>query len=114
MKVDATAGKNVVDSFKGDSMDIGKYIVEFAFGDIYDRGILDFKQREIITLSSLVSIGDTSPQLAVHIHAALNVGMTQKEIIEIFIHLIPYVGFPRVLNAVNLANSIFEENDNGD
>ncbi len=108
-QVDKQAGRDVINSLEGLPEDIGRYIIEFAFGDIYSRGTLDLKQREMITITSLLVQGDTSPQLRVHINGALNVGLTKEEIIETFIQTIPYVGFPRVLNAVNVAKEIFKE-----
>lgn len=106
--VDREAGEAVIHSLSGDAEDIGTYIIEFAFGDIYDRGTLNLRQREMITITSLLTQGDTSPQLKVHINGALNVGLSEKEIIETFIQTIPYVGFPRVLNAVNVAQEVFQ------
>ncbi|MGL5898478.1 MAG: carboxymuconolactone decarboxylase family protein [Lactobacillaceae bacterium] len=108
-QVDKQAGRDVINSLEGLPEDIGRYIIEFAFGDIYSRGTLDLKQREMITITSLLVQGDTSPQLRVHINGALNVGLTKEEIIETFIQTIPYVGFPRVLNAVNVAKEIFKK-----
>ncbi|MCT6893779.1 MAG: carboxymuconolactone decarboxylase family protein [Bombilactobacillus mellifer] len=108
-QVDKQAGRDVINSLEGLPEDIGRYIIEFAFGDIYSRGTLDLKQREMITITSLLVQGDTSPQLRVHINGALNVGLTKEEIIETFIQTIPYVGFPRVLNAVNVAKEVFKE-----
>lgn len=108
-KVDQKAGRDVINSLAGLPEDIGRYIIEFAFGDIYSRKTLDLKQREMITITSLLTQGDTSPQLKVHINGALNVGLTKEEIIETFIQTIPYVGFPRVLNAVNVAKEVFNE-----
>lgn len=108
-QVDKQAGSDVINSLEGLPEDIGRYIIEFAFGDIYSRGTLDLKQREMITITSLLVQGDASPQLRVHINGALNVGLTKEEIIETFIQTIPYVGFPRVLNAVNVAKEVFKE-----
>lgn len=108
-QVDKQAGRDVINSLEGLPEDIGRYIIEFAFGDIYSRGTLDLKQREMITITSLLVQGDTSPQLRVHINGALNVGLTKEEIIETFIQTIPYVGFPRVLNAVNVTKEVFKE-----
>ena len=108
-QVDKQAGRDVINSLEGLPEDIGRYIIEFAFGDIYSRGTLDLKQREMITITSLLVQGDTSPQLRVHINGALNVGLTKEEIIETFIQTISYVGFPRVLNAVNVAKEVFKE-----
>ncbi|WP_101844971.1 carboxymuconolactone decarboxylase family protein [Halobacillus sp. Marseille-P3879] len=90
--------------------DIGKYIVEFAYGDIYSRSNLSNKHRALTVLSSLVTQGAGSlPQLELHINTALNVGLTEEEIVEAMIQLIPYVGFPTVINAVKQAQHVFHE-----
>ncbi|GAJ25612.1 4-carboxymuconolactone decarboxylase [Liquorilactobacillus sucicola DSM 21376 = JCM 15457] len=106
-KIDGEIGKKVIDSLKNISPETGQFIIEFAFGDIYERKILDLKQREMITLSSLITQGDTHNQLIVHINGALNVGLTRNEIIETFVQCIPYVGFPKVLNAISTAKEVF-------
>ncbi|WP_204988051.1 carboxymuconolactone decarboxylase family protein [Sporolactobacillus pectinivorans] len=108
-EVDGEQGNKVVQSLKDIAPDLGKFIIEFAFGDIYTRPVLDLKQRECITLSSLVSLGGTENQLRVHINGALNVGVAPKEVAEVFIQCIPYVGFPRVLNAVAVAKEVFKD-----
>lgn len=107
--IDGTIGGNVITSLEDIAPDIGKYIVEFAFGDIYSREILSLQEREIITLTSLLTSGGCENQLNVHINASLNVGISKEKIIETFIHCIPYVGFPKVLNAVFVAKEIFAE-----
>ncbi|WP_341480367.1 carboxymuconolactone decarboxylase family protein [Clostridium thermobutyricum] len=107
--IDGTIGGNVITSLEDIAPDIGKYIVEFAFGDIYSREILSLQEREIITLTSLLTSGGCENQLKVHINASLNVGISKEKIIETFIHCIPYVGFPKVLNAVFVAKEIFAE-----
>ena len=84
-------------------------IVEFAFGDVYCREGLDLQEREMITLATLLTLGGCETQLEVHLHGALNVGVTPQKIIETFLQCIPYTGFPRVLNAVAVAKRIFEQ-----
>lgn len=96
-------------SLKEIAPDLGDYIVEFAFGDIYSREGLNLQEREIVTLASLLTQGGCEAQLEVHIQAALNVGLTPEKIIECFLQCIPYVGFPRVLNAVFLADKLFKK-----
>lgn len=108
-KVDGKGGEEVINSLKDIAPDLGKYIIEFAFGDIYTRGGLTLKEREMITIVSLLSMGGAEPQLKVHIHAALNVGISKESIIEAFIQCIPYAGFSRVLNGVNTAREVFEK-----
>ena len=108
-EVDGTAGEKVVAALQDMAPDLGKYIVEFAFGDIYSREGLSLAEREMVTLSSLLTQGGCEPQLEVHIHGALNVGIAPGKIVEIFLQCIPYTGFPRVLNAVSAARKIFAE-----
>lgn len=107
-EVDGTAGEKVIKALGDIAPDLGKYIVEFAFGDIYCREGLDLKEREMITLASLLTMGGCETQLEVHINGALNVGISPHKIIEAFLQCIPYTGFPRVLNAVGVARKVFE------
>lgn len=109
MEVDGTGGANVINSLKDISPDLGRFVIEFAFGDIYSREGLDLQQRQLITISSLTTLGGCEPQLTVHINAALNVGLSPKEIIEAILHCTPYTGFPRVLNATFVAKEVFKE-----
>ena len=108
-KIDGVGGEAVINSLADIAPDVGKFIVEFAFADIYARPTLTLKEREMITITSLLTSGGCEPQLNVHINGAINVGISQQKIIETFIQCIPYVGFPRVLNAIFVAKSIFEQ-----
>lgn len=102
-------GENVIKSLEKIAPDLGNFIVEFAFGDIYTRGGLTKGEREMITLSSLLTAGGCEPQLKVHIGGALNVGISPEKVIETFLQCIPYTGFPKVLNAVFTAKKVFAE-----
>ena len=106
-EVDGHAGENVISSLKGIAPDLGKYIIEFAFGDVYCRDGLSLEEREMITITSLLTAGGCEPQLEVHINGSLNVGISPGKIIETFIQCIPYTGFPKVLNAVSVAKKVF-------
>lgn len=81
------------------------YIVGFAYGEIYTRDGLDNKQRAMVTLASLVTLG-TEPQFELHVNTALTAGLTPKQIIETVVHTIPYIGFPRVLNALAIIKKV--------
>ncbi len=105
-QVDGEGGERVIESFSDIAPDVGRYIVEFAFGDIYARKGLKLRDRELATIASLCTQGSCEPQLRVHIQGALNAGLTKTEIIETFIQLIPYVGFPKVLNAISVAKEV--------
>ena len=107
--IDGKGGENVIKSLEDIAPDLGKFIVEFAFGDIYTREGLTTKEREMITLSSLLTAGGCEPQLEVHINGALNVGISPEKVIETFLQCIPYTGFPKVLNAVFTAKKVFAE-----
>lgn len=111
MEVDGDGGSRVIESLQDIAPDLGKYVIEFGFGDIYSREGLDLKQRQLITISSLTTQGGCEPQLHVHINASLNVGLSPQEITEAIMHCTPYTGFPRVLNAVFVAKKVFQERD---
>ncbi|MDO4275233.1 MAG: carboxymuconolactone decarboxylase family protein [Eubacteriales bacterium] len=108
-RIDGAGGEAVIQSLQDISPDLGRFIVEFAFGDIYTRKELSLQEREIITIASLLTAGGCEPQLEVHINGALNVGVTPQKIVETFLQCIPYTGFPKVLNAIFVARKVFEE-----
>jgi len=108
-EIDGEQGDKVMQALADIAPDLGRYIIGFAFGEIYTRPPLDLQQRELITLAALAAQGGCEKQLHVHIHASLNVGLTREQIIETFIQCIPYLGFPKVLNAVFVAKEVFAE-----
>lgn len=106
-QVDDAGGEAVINSLSGIAPDLGRYIVEFAFGDIYARDGLSLQERELVSIASLLTAGGCEPQLRVHLNGALNVGVAPEKIMETLIHCVPYVGFPRALNAVSAAKEVF-------
>lgn len=108
-KIDGIGGENVIKSLEDIAPDIGRFIIEFAFGEIYPREELSLPEREMVTITSLLTSGGCEPQLEVHINGALNVGLSPQKIVETFIQCIPYVGFPKVLNAIRAAKNIFSD-----
>jgi 4-carboxymuconolactone decarboxylase len=109
LEVDAEGGERVIESLRDVAPDLGRYVVEFTFGEIYQRPVLDLRQRQLVTISALTTLGGVEPQLEVHIIAGLNVGLSAREVVEAILHCIPYTGFPRVLNAVFVAKRVFAE-----
>lgn len=107
--IDGKGGEEVIKSLEEISPDLGKYIIEFAFGDIYSRPFLSLQEREIITIVSLLTTGGCEPQLEVHINGALNTGIEPIKVVESFLQCIPYTGFPKVLNAIFTAKRVFQE-----
>jgi 4-carboxymuconolactone decarboxylase len=110
-EIDGEAGERVIESLKDIAPDLGRYTIEFPFGDIYSRPGLDLKAREIATVAALTALGNAASQLKVHIHGALNVGCTRLEVIEVIIQMAVYAGFPAALNGMFAAKEVFKERD---
>ena len=108
-EIDGQAGERVIESLADIAPDFARYLIEFPFGDIYARPGLDVKNREIATVAALTALGNAQPQLKVHIHAALNVGCTQTEILEVIMQMAVYAGFPAALNGLFAAKEVFAE-----
>ena len=109
--IDGEQGEAVMSALADIAPELGQYIIGFVCGEIYNRPALDLRQRELITLTALAAQGRCEKQLHVHIHSAQNVDLTRAEIIETFIHCVPYLGFPKVLNAIFVAKEILAEKD---
>ena len=88
--------------------DFQEMLSRFIFGDVFSQGDLTDKMRELITLVVLAA-NQTQDQLSAHVFAALNIGVAPVEIKEALYQCAPYIGFPKTLNALNRANSVFEK-----
>jgi len=108
-EVDGQAGEKVIQSLEDIAPDFARYVIEFPFGDIYSRPGLDLKSREIAVVAALTAMGNATPQLKVHIHAALNVGLTREEIVETIMQMAVYAGFPAALNGLMAAKEVFAQ-----
>ena len=87
--------------------DLSRFVVEFPYCEIYTREEVDLKTRELCTVAALTAIG-TIPQLKDHINAALNVGNSPREIVEIIMQMSAYAGFPKAINGVLAAKDVFK------
>ena len=110
-KIDGALGERVISSLEDIAPDLGRFIVEFAFGDVYTRSGLDLVSRELVTVAALASIGSATPQLKVHMHGFLNVGGTREQLVETVIHLCAYAGFPRAINAAMAARDVLADRE---
>ena len=108
-EIDGEIGERVVESLAGIAPDFARYIVEFPFGDIYSRPGLDLRSREIAVVAALTAMGNATPQLKVHIQAALNVGVTRDEVVETIMQMAVYAGFPAALNGLMAAKEVFAQ-----
>lgn len=106
-EIDGEAGERVIDSLAGIAPDFARYLIEFPFGDIYSRPGLDLRSREMAVVAALTAMGNAAPQLKVHLQAALNVGVTREEIVEVIMQMAVYAGFPAALNGLAAAREVF-------
>ena len=89
--------------------EFAKVNVEFPFGELYRRDVIDDKTRELCTVAALTVQGFSMPELKVHIKGALNTGSNKSEILEIITQMIAYCGFPAATNALLAAQDVFDE-----
>jgi 4-carboxymuconolactone decarboxylase len=99
---------NLLKAYEKIAPDFSRYLVEFAFGEIYARDG-DLRQRELVAIASLATMGGCDPQLETHVHGAFNVGLTEAEVVEAVMTLIPYIGFPKALNAMAVVKRVVEK-----
>jgi len=100
--------ENLLRTYEDVAPDFTRYLVEFAFGEIYARSG-DLKQRELVAIASLATMGGCDAQLETHVHGAFNTGLTEAEVVEAVMTLIPYAGFPRALNAMAVVKRVVEK-----
>lgn len=79
---------------------IQDYLSAYCFGDFYTRGTLDLKMRELITFCAICCLGGCEPQAKAHAGANLSVGNTREAMIDALTQCLPFIGFPRTLNAL--------------
>lgn len=110
-ELDSEAAAALTESLRDVAPDLGRYAIEFAFGDVFARPGLDLRTREVANVAALTALGNARPQLKFHINAALNAGVTRDEIGELVIQMAVYAGFPAALNAASAAAEVFAERD---
>jgi len=110
-RVDGAGGEAVVESLQDIAPDLGRYIVEYSFGDVYSRPGLSLWERELVSVAACSALGTCVPQLHVHINGFLNVGGTQDELVELMIQIAVYAGFPAALNAIASLRKVLTENN---
>ena len=85
---------------------IQNYLSAMCFGDFYTREGLDLKTRELLTFIMLISLGGAEPQATSHAKANISMGNDKDILIEAVTQCIPYIGYPRTLNAITIINGI--------
>jgi 4-carboxymuconolactone decarboxylase len=88
---------------------IQKYLSTNCFGDYVTRAGIDIKTGELLTFSILLALGGCEPQLKGHIQGNVNLGNTKAVLLSVVTQLLPYVGYPRTLNAIRCLNEVVPE-----
>jgi 4-carboxymuconolactone decarboxylase len=89
-----------------DEMHIQKLLSANCFGDHYTRTGLEIKTRELLTFAMLISLGGCEPQAKGHVAANLNVGNDRGVLISLVTQLLPFIGYPRTLNALRVIDDV--------
>jgi len=103
-------GSDVIDklyaSAPDDELHIQRYLSAHCFGDHYTRTGIDVPTRELLTFSMLVSLGGCEPQVKGHVAANRNVGNDRARLIDVLTQLLPFIGYPRTLNALRVVDEV--------
>jgi 4-carboxymuconolactone decarboxylase len=87
------------------------WIVTSLFGGTYQREGLALRDRQIATPAALTALGGVEPQLDDHVRNSLRIGVGAQEIVEVTVHLAPYVGVPRALAGLRVAAAVLREKE---
>lgn len=98
-------------SAPANQLHIQKYLSANCFGDYITRNGLEVKTRELVTFSMLLSLGGCEAQLKGHIQGNLNLGNNKETLLSVVTQLLPYIGYPRSLNAINCLNEVIPEKE---
>jgi 4-carboxymuconolactone decarboxylase len=103
----AEAGKTEFDA------DYQRYITENAWGTIWTRPGLDKKTRHMLTIAMLAALGKQD-ELALHVRATRNTGVTPEELREVLLHVSVYAGVPAANSAFAIAKRVYKESEEGE
>ena len=88
---------------------IVNYLSAFCFGDFYTRKGLDLKTRELLTFAIVSALGGCEAQVKAHVQGNANMGNTKQNLVDALAQMLPYIGFPRILNALSCINAVLQE-----
>ena len=100
-------GEHMKDAWKAGH--INRWLAANCFGDYYTRTGLDLRQREMITFCFLAAQGGCEPQLTGHAQGNMNMGNDKDFLIKVVSQCLPYIGYPRSLNAISCINKAAEQ-----
>jgi 4-carboxymuconolactone decarboxylase len=108
----AIFGKMIDDLYEQspkDQLHIQHLLSANCFGDYYTRNGMDIRLRELVTLSILIALGGADSQVKGHVRGNLNVGTGREVLVDVITQLLPWVGYPRTLNALSALNELAPE-----
>ena len=91
--------------------DFARLVIEYAFGAIFSRSVLDMRSRELIAVAILTARGDLVKPLRAHVTSALKFGTTRAEVVEAMMQVSIYSGFPVVINALTACHDLLTNPD---
>lgn len=102
----AIFGEQMLEAWKAGT--VNRWLAANCFGDYYTRGGLDLKARELITFCFLAAQGGCEPQLTIHSQGNMNLGNDKDFLLRVVAQILPYIGYPRSLNAITCINKAAE------
>ncbi|MDQ7730404.1 carboxymuconolactone decarboxylase family protein [Halomonas sp. SpR8] len=104
-QLEAGAGDRVTARLAELDAGLSRLVTDYAFADVVGRPGLDLKTREMLTVAALTAMGTAQGQLEFHMRAALNVGVSKEELLEIVIQMAVYAGVPACMNGITAYRS---------
>lgn len=99
-------GEQMLEAWKAGT--VNRWLAANCFGDYYTRTGLDLKARELITFCFLAAQGGCEPQLVAHSQGNMNLGNDKDFLLRVVLQILPYIGYPRSLNAITCVNKAAE------
>ncbi len=87
------------------------WVVTALFGGTYQRDGLALRDRQIATLAVLTALGGVEPQIDDHVRNSLRIGLSREEVVEVMVHLAPYVGVPKALAGLRVVSAVLRDLD---
>lgn len=103
------AGEQLVSSLQRICPDFATMTIEWALSGIMGRPGLDLLTREFLLIASCVTLGHAMPQLNAHIEAALKLGASKEQIVEVILQMLFYAGGAATSNALRSAQTVFDQ-----
>jgi len=98
-------------NFRDLAPDLGTFILETVFGDVYQDGTLDNRTRMIVNVAALTAMGTAAPQLRNYLNAALRAGVSRQQLVAIMVQLAAFAGLPAAINGVTACREVFAAAD---